>query len=47
MDARADGGIVILPPSSTATGYYRVETHLPLAAAPDWLVALFRSEAKR
>jgi len=42
VDTRGDGGYIILPPSKTETGEYRVESDIASAPLPEWLVGLFR-----
>jgi putative DNA primase/helicase len=40
VDVRANGGLIIAPPSNHISGgYYTIEFNIELAAAPDWLVA--------
>jgi hypothetical protein len=40
VDIRANGGMVVAPPTRTPKGQYRWLNDLPLAEAPDWLIKL-------
>jgi hypothetical protein len=40
LDVKGAGGMVVLPPTRTAKGQYAWVNDLPIAPAPDWLVAL-------
>ncbi len=42
IDTRGDGGYIILPPSKTEAGEYRVEGDADPAPLPPWLCGLFR-----
>src|SRR5262249_54431046 len=45
VDVKADGGMIILPPSVTpGVGVYRWLNKLPIAAMPVWLVELTREK---
>ena len=45
VDVKADGGMVVAPPSVRADGAYRWLNDLPIADAPDWLVDMLRDPA--
>jgi hypothetical protein len=47
VDVRGDGGMVIAPPSIRKDGQYRWLNDLPLAEAPEWLLAACTEAAKR
>lgn len=47
VDVRGEGGMVIAPPSVRQDGAYRWLSDLPLAEAPDWLVAACREASRR
>jgi hypothetical protein len=42
VDTRGDGGYIILPPSKTEAGEYRIEGDTAPAPLPPWLCGLFR-----
>lgn len=43
VDTRGDGGYIIMPPSKTDAGEYRIENDAAPASVPDWLRGLARN----
>jgi hypothetical protein len=47
LDVKATNGIVLLPPTRKGDGCYRWLNDLPIAPAPEWLLALARKDNHR
>jgi hypothetical protein len=46
VDVKADGGMVLVPPTRRPDGAYRWRHALPIAAAPAWLLTLLKVEER-
>jgi hypothetical protein len=47
VDTRAEGGYIIIPPSSIDGTFYEVSNDVPIAQLPDWLIAIWPKVGER